>query len=519
MRTRKKTRKCKKVTQSQQPKQSSIPGPPRSKGVINLVSQASGFHNTPLYDSGNISQLETQDGQTHRPVENHARAKYPIHEHEAPAYSQKSTSCNVKADEDFPNEANPCYTLQKLPSILSHSLPGSSADPVLPRSPAAASSLIVEQPHVAELVQHSLVTPQDQPALKSNQQVNVRHSLDQRAISSTQELHQSHIPHIAQSLGTMAAVLPQPSQPHGRKNAEKSREAEAVLHGVLGQRGSDRVSKSRPKTRVVSGPPSHASQGPSVFTVFEQSLQSLKLGMLADSFRIQHEQTTAKNQYEKTIMQLLHSVSVHEKNANLWEERYKDSYKAYSRTVEGAKNNQKFLAGLQNDFEKLQKFVEDFKGQNSEALQGKIAEIEDEKKILRHDFEMTIEKLLSSLRKVKKVAEDLYLKYMVSESKKRDLIESLNKQNLSCKVAEEKHDNLEKQLLSFTQDAQSRLEDRFKTLTSKVMSLHLSAEEATADGRQKLNTEECLDILRGLKATNFLKAKEVQSMLYPVNER
>jgi len=519
VRTGKKPRKCKKVSQSQQPKQSSIPWPPRSKSVTNLVSQAGGFYNRPLQDPGNISQLETQNGQTHGPVRNDARAKHPIHEHPAPTYSQNSTSRNVQANEDFPNEAKSCDTLQNMPSITSQSLPGSSADSVLPRSPATASSLIVEQLHVAKLDEHSLKTLQDQSDLKSNQQVHVTHSRDQCATSSTQELHRNYIPHIAQSLGTMAAVPPQPSQPHGRKNAGQSREAEVVLHGVSGQRGSDRVNKSRQKTRVISGPPSYASQGSSVFTVFEQSLQSLKLGMLADSFRIQHEQTTAKNQYEKTIMQLQSSVRVHETNAALWEEKYKDSCKVYSRMAEGAKNNQKFLAGLQNDFEKLQKFVEDFKGQNSEALQGKIAEIEDEKKILRHEFEMTTEKLMSSLQKVRKVAEDLYLKFVVSESKNRDLIESLNKQNLSCKAAEEKRDNLEKQLLSFTKDAQSQLEDRFKTLTSKVMSLHLSAEEATADGRQKLNTEECLDILRGLKATNFLKAIEVQSMLHPVNKQ
>ena len=518
VRTGKKTKKCKKRSQSQQSKQPSVPWPPRSKSVTDLVSNAGGFDHSPLGDPRNISQLKTQDGQTHGPVENDARAKHLIHEHQAPTYSQKSTSCNVQANDDVPNEANPCDTLQNMPSITSQSLPGSSAKTTLPKSSDAASSTIVEQPHVVEFNQHSLATLQDQSALKSNHQITVRHSLDQRAISSTQEVYRNHIPHITQSLDTMAAVPPQPSQPHGRNNAGQSREAEAVFHGVSGQRGSDRLNKSGQKTQVVSGPPSHASQGLSVFTVFEQSLQSLKLGMLADSFRVQHELTTAKNQYEKTVIQLQSSVSVHEKNATSWEEKYKDSRKAYSRMGEGAKNNQKYLAGLQTDFEKLQEFVEDFEDQNREALQGKITEIEDEKKVLRHDFEMTTEKLMSSLRKVKKVAEDVYLKFVVSESKNRDLMESFSKQSLSCKAAEEKRDNLEKQLLTFTEDAQSQLEDRFKTLTSKVVSLLLSAEKATADGRQTLNTEKCLDILRGLKATNFLKAEEVQSMLNPVNE-
>lgn len=250
----------------------------------------------------------------------------------------------------------------------------------------------------------------------------------------------------------------------------------------------------------------------------EQSLQSLKVAMLADSFRTQHEQTTARNQFEETIMHLRSSVSMHQKIATLWEKKYGDCRKACIRMVEGAKNNQRYLTGLQNDFEKLQKTVDDSKVQNTEAWLGKIHEIEDEKKVLRHEFEITAKKLTNSLRNMKKVLDDLYLELVISESKRKDLLEMLSKQEASCKAAEKGRKDLEKQLFSCAQGGQSQLGSSFNAILSKIESLQ-SAQKTNADSRQKSGIQECLDVLRGLKATDFLKVEKLEGMLRPINER
>ncbi|KAI1506837.1 hypothetical protein Ptr86124_014225 [Pyrenophora tritici-repentis] len=135
---------------------------------------------------------------------------------------------------------------------------------------------------------------------------------------------------------------------------------------------------------------------------------------------------------------------------------------------------------------------------------------------------MTIDKLTISLRRVRKAFDELSQELVVSESENKGLKESLSEQKASLEAAEEKRNALEKKLLSCAEGAQksrSQLEEFFQTLTSKIDSLHPSKETADADGIQKLEIKECLNVLRGLKETTSLKAEKVEDMLSSVNER
>ncbi|KAI2474688.1 hypothetical protein Ptr902_13905 [Pyrenophora tritici-repentis] len=156
------------------------------------------------------------------------------------------------------------------------------------------------------------------------------------------------------------ATIAQLSLPQTGKKAGQPREAEAVLHGVSGRDGSDRVNKPRRKTRVVSAPSPHATQGPSISTVMEQSLNDLKVAMLADSYLIQHEHNTTKKQHEETITKLQDSIV-------MWEKKYEESRKGYSKVLDGAKNRQKYLTGLQSDLEQMQKYTNDCEKERKEA--------------------------------------------------------------------------------------------------------------------------------------------------------
>ncbi|RMZ68726.1 hypothetical protein GMOD_00002544 [Pyrenophora seminiperda CCB06] len=518
VRSGKKLRKGKKGSQSQNSQQSSAPWPPRSRNATNLVNKTGMIDNTSLANSQNSSLLEPQDSRTNGPVEHDARVQRSVHHDQVTAYNHDWKDHNTPTHENTQYEAVFYDASQDMSLEMSQEVVVSSKKQVVPTPWIPASSTIVEQPHVVEVDQHSLPAVQHKLE-ETNQQAYADPSVDQSIGLPTQELHQNYISHVSQSVGPIAVMPPQPFQSQTEKDGGQPRDAEVVLHGISGRGGSDRVSKPRRKTRVVSGPQSQIAQGPTVSAALEQSIQSLKVAMLADSFRVQHEQTTTKKQYEETIMHLQSLVGVNEKNAILWEEKYEDSRKAYSRVVAGAKDNQKYLTGLQNDFEKLQKSVDDFKSRNKEAWKNKIAEIEDEKNLLRKECEMTIVKLTGSMRNMKKVVEDLYLELVISESKKTVLLETLSKQEASCKASEKKRDDLEKQLVSCTQTTHSQVADKFNTLVSMLKSLQSSVEKTAAKDRENLKIEGCLNALRGLEMTNFLKAEDVENMLRSVHER
>ncbi|KAE8824008.1 hypothetical protein PTNB85_08565 [Pyrenophora teres f. teres] len=504
VRTGKKTKKGKKASLSQQP---TVPWLPCAETATDLVCESSMVDDAPSARPQDLCKPQTLADVTYSTVETDAQAQHSVQGHQAPTYNHKSVDRSIQDSENSTHEAD-SYGHLDMPTRVSRKFPGSSTKHVFPETPTTASFTIVEQRHAVGVDQYSRPTVQDQPVLISNRQEFVDSPLDQYVTSEI------HVPQAAQSPSVMTAVT-QPSQTQTGKKVGQPREAEAVLRGVSGRGGSDRVSKPRRKTRVVSAPSSQIAQGPSMSTTLEDSLKKLKLAMLADSYLIQHEHKTTTERYEKTIVQLQASIA-------MWEKKYEDSRKGYSKMLDGAKNNQKYLAGLQSDLEKVQKSANNFKKQRTEVWEQMTSEFEQEKKTLRQEFEKTIDKLTISLRKMQKAGDELYLKLVISKLEKKGLKESLSEQKASLQAAEKKRNDLEEKLLSCAQNVQnspSQLEKRFQTLISKVDSLHPSEKMTAADSIQKLETKACLDVLRDLKARDSLKAEEVKDMLSSVNKR
>ncbi|KAI1506836.1 hypothetical protein Ptr86124_014224 [Pyrenophora tritici-repentis] len=340
VRTGKKIKKGKKAFQSQQPQQPTVPWPPRGGTATDLVCKSSMVDDAFSANPQDLCKPKTQDGVTHGAFEMDSQAQRSVQGHQAPAYNHKLVARNMQDNESTPREAESYDMFKDMPEKVSQTFPVSSAKHVFPTTPTTASFTIVEQRHVVGVDQHSHPTIQDQSALAPDRQALVDPPPDQYAASQTHEVHQSHVPQIAQLPSTMATIA-QPSLPQTGKKAGQPREAEAVLHGVSGRDGSDRVNKPRRKTRVVSAPSPHATQGPSISTVMEQSLNDLKVAI-------------------DDITKLQDSIV-------MWEKKYEESRKGYSKVLDGAKNRQKYLTGLQSDLEQMQKYTNDCEKERKEA--------------------------------------------------------------------------------------------------------------------------------------------------------
>jgi chromosome segregation ATPase len=254
----------------------------------------------------------------------------------------------------------------------------------------------------------------------------------------------------------------------------------------------------------------------------ERSLENLRVAMLADNFRTQHEHTMTTKHQEENTARLKQMVDLLNNNIAEHQQKNHDLKGALGRLTDKAKTNQRYLTGLQKDYENLQKSVTTSRDQSKKTLQTKIAEIENEKDVLRREFEATTDALAKSQRKMKSVIDDLYIRYVISESKKKDLAEKLIKQEAVCEEERRKRDDVEKQLLSGVQSVQRQLGDSSTALVEKIELLQSSVNKLAEGDDHDTEIKECLAVARSLQLTPFLNSKDVQKaegMLRFVHER
>jgi hypothetical protein len=159
---------------------------------------------------------------------------------------------------------------------------------------------------------------------------------------------------------------------------------------------------------------------------------------------------------------------------------------------------------------KLQKSAVLLQDDCKKTLQKKIAEVESEKQSLRRDFEATLEVLGKGQKSLKDTVDEVYVRVIISESKRKDLAEDLSKQIAMYEEEKRKRDDLEKQLLSSVQSVQRQLGDGSTALNEKLATLQTSVEDVAARDGQDLRVEECLAALQKLQSTPFLTARDVQ---------
>ncbi|KAH6865743.1 hypothetical protein BKA58DRAFT_226544 [Alternaria rosae] len=308
---------------------------------------------------------------------------------------------------------------------------------------------------------------------------------------------------------------------NSQQGVPQPKDAEAVLHRISHQDASHRVAKPRRRLRP-SGLLPNSPQAQAMSTSVDQAVESLRVAMLADKFRVKHESTTAAKQHEVELARLQGTINNQTQTIAERDESHRKLKEAFAQLTDKAKTNQKFVSGLQQDYEKLQKSATSFQKQSKRTLTDKITELEDEKKTLYREFETAIDRLTLTQRKMKSTLDVVYVQFIISESKRRDLLENLGKRDAELGEERRKREDMEKQLLSGVQSIPGKIVDASDNLAKKLESLQTSFEQASANDDRDAQIKECLDALRTLQMSPALTIKEiekVESTLRLVHER
>jgi hypothetical protein len=320
--------------------------------------------------------------------------------------------------------------------------------------------------------------------------------------------------------------LPEFKSP-ARKEDRPHKQAEAFLHDTSSRGGLYRVEKPPKRKRIASGPqPMTVSamarnRGPAVQSGFEQTLESLRVAHIMEQSRIDHDRTTQEKNFEEVKALLQDQINQYSVTAAEWKDRHDSLNGNVVQLREKVKTNQKYVTGLQKDYEKLQKSAMSHRDECKNVLQQKIAEVESEKETLRRELELTLDTVTKGQRNLKQTVDELYVRLFISESKRKDLAENMSKQVAMFEEEKSKRNDLEKQLLTSVQSVQRQLGDRSTQLVEKIESLQATVESVKADDKPDSSAQECLVALKELQSTPFLTTKDLhkaEGMLRFVHE-
>ena len=100
----------------------------------------------------------------------------------------------------------------------------------------------------------------------------------------------------------------------------------------------------------------------------DQAMESVRVAMLADKFRAKHESMIVAKQREAEIAGLQGTINDHVQTIAERDASIRSLKEAFSQLTDKAKTNQKFVHGLQQDYEKLQKSAASFQKHSQKTL-------------------------------------------------------------------------------------------------------------------------------------------------------
>jgi hypothetical protein len=307
--------------------------------------------------------------------------------------------------------------------------------------------------------------------------------------------------------------LPQPMKTGTRKQ-HMYQPDDSILYTVINHNQPRRVEKVQKKRGVPSGP-QHVtssalvrSHGLDVQDDFDKTLEGLREAHHADRDRKDHDIATQKAHFEEIKTLLKGEIQRSSDTIDEWKVRCAALEKSTKQLREKASRNQKFVTGLQTDHEKSQKSALAFQDECKQVLQQKITEMEHEKVSLQHEFEATVDTLAKGHRTLKATIDELYVRFIISESKRKDLAENLAKQSSMYEEERTRRKDLEAKLLPSFQSVQRQLGDRSTQIVQKLETLQSSVDGVTSGLCENSGVQECLDALQKFQDIPFLKAKD-----------
>jgi hypothetical protein len=457
--------------------------------------------------------METKDNRVHASRAYAVQALAPTNDRHEHAYAQES---------QLPNEEHGCISYNKescdpTPSLLGTTFEDFQDPPAQREVPTSSVRIPSTLPP-----QHNVTEPERLPLVMIQGQAG---SLcpEEHAITSTQASG-FYVQPNSHGLVDIPAVSTQSHQTEvGASNHQvesQPRDIDTVLHGISNRDRPPRVAKSRRKPRP-SGPISHGLQEQATSHSIEHALENVRVAMLANKYQAQHKTTVIAQQHKAEIAELQHTIDNQTQSIAEHDINDRNLRKALDQLTNTAKTNQRFVTGFQKDYEILQKSATNFQKQSKETLRAKITELEDEKQALQQEFLTVTDKLTATQRKMKSTL-DVYVRFVISESKRKDLADNLGKQDAVLKEERRKRDEMEQQLLSGVRNTPRQLFDSSDTLIKKLELLQTSLNNATTDDSRDGQIEECLDTLQTLRRTPALTMQgieKLESTLGLVHER
>ncbi|CAN9107095.1 unnamed protein product [Alternaria alternata] len=428
----------------------------------------------------------------------------PVDDPQRHAYAQESQLPNEEHG-CIADDKEPCNTIPSLMDTTFRDFQDSSTQRQFPTASVQGPSTSPETLNTTEPKQQPLTTFHDQARSIGP---------DKRVAFSAQTSGPYALPNSHEPVEALAV----PTQSHQPSlYADNNRVApqpginEAHPHGIPNRDGPLRMTKSRRKLRP-SGPTSYDTQGKAVSPSVEHAMETARVAILANKYRIQHETTTLTQKHKAELAELQCTINNQIQSIADHDRRYQDLKKTLSQLTNTAKTNQRFVTGLQQDFENLQKSSTSFHKECGKTLTKKITELEDEKRSLQEDVGTMTDKLAATQRKMRSTLDDLWIRFVVSESKREDLAENLAKQEAALKEERKKRDEFGKQLFSDVQSIPRQVVDSSVALTKKIELLQVTLDNTTTHSSQNDQIKECLEALQPLRLTPVMTMQDIERM-------
>lgn len=298
--------------------------------------------------------------------------------------------------------------------------------------------------------------------------------------------------------------------------------SEAALRDTAGCGTLFRVTKPQKKVRTINGSLPHHPQGSMMAVAVESSLAALRLSWFAEESRKEQEHATTVRHHEEINDLLQSQLSMKDVTIQEMNEKQRNLGGTVTRLAERAKTNQKYVFGLQRDYEKLQNSVTAFQKQSKKTLQDKITELEAERSSLSESLNVTLDSVSRSQRNMRTTIEGLYTDLFISEFKRKDLVEDLNEQTKMCQEEQTRRDRLEMTLLVSTQSIQRQLNDSYTNLTTMLVAIDSSTKTKSSHEALGIDVQKCLKALESLQSkpvSNTTDIETAEGMLQSVHER
>ncbi|KAJ4322329.1 hypothetical protein N0V94_002438 [Neodidymelliopsis sp. IMI 364377] len=254
----------------------------------------------------------------------------------------------------------------------------------------------------------------------------------------------------------------------------------------------------------------------------DAALESIRTACVLERDQVQDRMATVVNILEKDKAGLQNKVLEQQNKIAGLEVQVKTMKEKFSKLDEKATTHQRYAAGLQKDYEKIQKSMTTSQEQNKQALQDQILTITEEKKTLQMSFNSTIDDLTNNRRKMQKTMEEVWMHYVMSLSDKRDLENRINEHVRMYEYEKSRRIDVEEQLLSSLQDTQRQLSESSGTFIDKASTFYTNLKEREAEERNGCGIKDCLEILQKLDAKPLMTADDVrraESILCSVRQR